>query len=167
MGYQEHKSKAHASISCAIITVSDTRTEEDDVSGRIIRQKLEEKAHKIVSSYILKDNVTLIRDKVQQLLGNGGIQVIITNGGTGISKNDVTIEAISPLLEKRLDGFGEVFRFLSYQEIGSGSIMSRVMAGTTGGKIIICLPGSIDAVRLAMENLILPEISHMVWEAAR
>ena len=167
MGYQEHKSKAPGSTKCAVITISHTRTEENDDSGRIIRQKLEEKGHKIVASHILKDDAILVRDEIQRLLSDEAIQVIITNGGTGISQKDVTIEAISPLLEKRLDGFGEIFRFLSYQEIGSGSIMSRAMAGTARGKVIICTPGAVGAVELALEKLILPEIGHMGWEVTR
>ena len=167
MGYQEHKSHAPQSTSCALITISDTRTAETDDSGRIIREKLEEKGHKIVSSGILKDDAPVIRERIQHLLNDKEVQVIITNGGTGISKKDVTIEAISPLLEKRLEGFGEIFRFLSYQEIGSSSMMSRALAGIARGKVVICLPGSVGAVQLAVEKLVLPEIGHMVWEVTR
>lgn len=97
----------------------------------------------------------------------GELQVIITSGGTGVSHRDVTIETISPILEKRLDGFGELFRSLSYQEIGTGSIMSRAIAGVARGKVILCVPGSLGAVNLAMEKIILPEIGHLVREATR
>ena len=106
--------------------------------------------------------------KVQQeWLGQEGLQVIITSGGTGVSHRDVTIETVLPILEKKLDGFGELFRSLSYQEIGTASIMSRAIAGVAGGKVILCLPGSLGAANLAMDRIILPEIGHMVREATR
>jgi len=95
------------------------------------------------------------------------LQAIIASGGTGASRLDLTVETVSPLLEKKLDGFGELFRFLTYQEIGTGSILSRAVAGAARGKIVICLPGSLKAVRLALDKIILPEIGHMVREASR
>ena len=104
---------------------------------------------------------------MRELLEEDELQVIITNGGTGVSHRDVTVEAIYPLLEKKLDGFGELFRLLTYQEIGTGSIMSRAIAGVAKGKVIICLPGSPGAANLAMDKIILPEIGHMVREATR
>ncbi|MCJ7764157.1 MAG: molybdopterin-binding protein, partial [Dehalococcoidales bacterium] len=108
-----------------------------------------------------------ILKKLDQLLEDDSIQVIITSGGTGASHLDISIETITPILDKKLDGFGELFRFLTYQEIGTGSIMSRAMAGVSRGKIIICLPGSVEAARLVMEKIILPEIGHLVREATR
>ncbi|UCE97920.1 MAG: molybdenum cofactor biosynthesis protein, partial [Dehalococcoidia bacterium] len=108
-----------------------------------------------------------IRKKMNDLLGKDDLEVIITSGGTGISRRDVTVETIMPFLDKKIDGFGELFRYLTYQQIRTGSIMSRAMAGTTKGKVIICLPGSLGAVNLAIENIILPEIGHMVREAKR
>ncbi len=167
MGYKEHKQQAKSSVDCAILTISNTRTEESDDSGKFIKLRLEENSHRVVLYQVVKDDMESIQAKIQQWLNEPEVQAIITNGGTGISRSDVTIEALSPLLEKRLDGFGELFRFLSYQEIGSPSMLSRAIAGVVGGKVIICLPGSLEAVQLAMEKLILPELSHLTWEAKR
>ena len=115
----------------------------------------------------MKNEADSIKQKIDELLGQGEFQVIITSGGTGASQRDITVETISPFLEKKLDGFGELFRFLSYQEIGTAGIMSRAVAGVAKGKVILCLPGSLGAVSLAMEKIILPEIGHMVREATR
>ena len=166
MGYQEHKREAPTSVSCAVLTISDTRTEQDDESGRLIRQKLGENGHRVMSYCILKNEADSIKKKIYELLREE-LQVIIATGGTGVSHRDITVETIYPILEKRLDGFGELFRFLTYHEIGTGSIMSRAIAGVAGGKVIICLPGSMGAVGLAVEKIILPEIGHMVREATR
>ena len=167
MGYKEHKEKAPASVNCAVLTISDTRTEQDDEAGRIIRQKLSDSGHRVISYYILKDEANPIEKKIHELLREEELQVIITNGGTGVSRRDITVETVSPILEKKLDGFGELFRSLTYQEIGTGSIMSRALAGVAGGKVIICLPGSPEAINLAMDRIILPEIGHLVREATR
>ena len=167
MGYQEHKRKAPKSVSCAILTISDARTERDDESGRLLRQKLSENGHRVISYCILKNEAESIRKKIYELLKEEELQVIITSGGTGVSHRDITIETIYPILEKKLDGFGELFRFLTYSEIGTGSIMSRAIAGVAGGKVILCLPGSPQATNLAMDKIILPEIGHLVMEATR
>ena len=167
MGYREHKKQAPKSVSCAVLTISDSRTEEDDESGRLIRQKLGENGHRVMSYAILKNEADSIRQKIYELLGQEEPQVIITSGGTGVSHRDVTVETISPLLEKKLDGFGELFRLLSYQEIGTPSIMSRAIGGVVGGKVILCLPGSLGAATLVVDKIILPEIGHMVREATR
>ncbi len=167
MGYKEHKEKSPKSVNCAIITISDTRTEQDDESGRIIRQKLGENGHRVISYCILKDEASPIERKIRELLREEELQVIITNGGTGVSRRDITVETVLSLLEKKLDGFGELFRSLTYQEIGTGSIMSRAIAGVARGKVIICLPGSPEAINLAMERIILPEVGHLVREATR
>ncbi len=116
---------------------------------------------------ILKNDAEAIRNKIDEFLGQEELQVIITSGGTGASHRDVTVDTIYPILEKKLDGFGELFRFLTYQEIGTGSIMSRAIAGVTQGKVILCLPGSLGAVTLAMDKIILPEVGHLVREATR
>ncbi len=166
MGYQEHKREAPTSVSCAVLTISDTRTEQDDESGRLIRQKLGENGHRVMSYCILKNEADSIKKKIYELLGEE-LQVIIATGGTGVSHRDITVETIYPILEKRLDGFGELFRFLTYHEIGTGSIMSRAIAGVAGGKVIFCLPGSPEAANLAMDKIILPELGHMVREATR
>jgi molybdenum cofactor biosynthesis protein B len=167
MGYQEHKHNSPNSVSCAVLTLSDTRTERNDESGRIIRQKLSETGHRVILYYILKNESDSIQEKIYELLKEEELQVIITSGGTGISHRDITVETISPILEKKLDGFGELFRFLTYNEIGTGSIMSRAIAGMAGGKVILCLPGSPEAINLAMEKIILPELGHLVREAIR
>ncbi len=167
MGYQEHKQKAPQSVSCAVLTISDSRTEQDDESGKLIRQKLDENGHRVLFYSILKNEADSVEKKINELLGQEELQVIITSGGTGASHRDITVETISPILEKKLDGFGELFRFLTYQEIGTPSIMSRAIAGAVGGKVILCLPGSLGAANLAMDKIILPEIGHLVREATR
>jgi molybdenum cofactor biosynthesis protein B len=167
VGYREHKEKSPRSVTCAILTISDSRTEQDDESGKLLKERLSQNGHKVLAYAILKNDADAIRRKIEELLKSADIQVIITSGGTGISHRDVTIETISPVLEKKVDGFGELFRFLTYQEIGTGSMMSRAMAGVAKGKVVICLPGSLNAVELAMDKMIFPEIGHMVREATR
>ena len=167
MGYQEHKEKAPRSVSCAVLIISDTRTEQDDESGGLIKQRLGQNGHQVVAYSIVRNDAGVIKGKIDELLRREGLQVIITSGGTGVSHRDITVETIFPMLEKQLDGFGELFRFLSYQEIGTASVMSRAVAGVVGGKVILCMPGSLGAVTLAMDKIILPEIGHMVREATR
>ena len=167
MGYQQHRQESPRSVNCAVVTISDSRTEKTDESGRFIRQKLSEKGHQVIDYCILRNNAGEIRKKIEELMGLKELQVIITSGGTGIGRRDITVETIEPLLEKRLDGFGELFRLLSYQEIASGSIMSRATGGVAGGRVILCLPGSLGAVTVALEKIILPEIGHLVREASR
>lgn len=167
MGYEEHKKKAPQHVSCAVLTISDSRTERDDESGKLIKQRLSDNGHQVMSYSMLKNEADSIKKKIYELLRQEELQVIITSGGTGVSHRDITVETISPILEKKLDGFGELFRSLSYQEIGTTSIMSRAIAGVAGGKVILCLPGSPEAVKLAMDKVILPEIGHLVREATR
>ena len=167
MSYQEHKQKAPRSVSCAVLTISDSRPELDDESGKLIRQKLSQSGHRVMFYSILKNEADSIKKKIHELLGQQELQVIITSGGTGVSHRDITVETIAPILEKKLDGFGQLFRFLSYQEIGTAAIMSRAFAGVAEGKVILCLPGSPGAANLAMDKIILPEIGHMVREATR
>ena len=167
MGYHEHKEKSPRNVSCAIFTISDTRMEETDESGRLLRERLIQNGHSVIQYSILKNDANDIRQKIQDLLRQDAVQVIITSGGTGLSRRDITVETVLPMLEKKLDGFGELFRFLTFQELGTASIMSRAMAGAVRGKVIICIPGSLGAVRLAIDKIILPEIGHMVREATR
>ena len=167
MGYQEHKQQAPRSVNCAVVIISDTRTEQSDQSGKLIMTALKKNGHRVMSYSILKNDADSVAGKLGELLNEEDLQVIITSGGTGIGRRDITIETVLPILEKKLDGFGELFRFLTYQEIGTGSIMSRAMAGVARGKVIICLPGSAGAVDLAVERIILPEIGHLVREATR
>ena len=167
MGFEEHKKHAHGPVGCAVITVSSTRSQEDDTSGKAIMSLLESKGHTVTNYAITKDDKAMIGVEVENNLSKRNVQAIIINGGTGIGGKDVTIEAIKPFLEKELVGFGELFRYLSYKEIGSPAIMSRALAGVASGKVIICLPGSTNACTLAMENLILPELGHMVHEIGK
>ncbi len=167
LSHLEHKRQAPQSTNCAILVISDTRTEKTDESGQLLRQRLDESGHQVISHSLLKNDTAAIKEKLNELLSNTAVQVIIASGGTGLSHRDLTVETVSPILEKKLDGFGELFRFLSYQEIGSSSMMSRALAGVARGKVILCLPGSLGATRLALEKIILPEIGHMVRETTR
>ncbi len=170
MGYREHEQRAQAevaqAIQCAIITISDTRTPETDTSGAAIRTALAAHGHAIMRYAIVKDEPAQIVALVNQL-EHEGCQVIITNGGTGIARRDSTFEAIDALLDKRLPGFGELFRMLSYADIGPAAMLSRATAGTFGGTLIFCLPGSTGAVQLGLDKLIVPELQHLVWEILR
>ena len=163
----EHKAQAPESVSCFIITVSDTRTEANDTSGRAIADLLTAAGHQVAGRTIVRDDPALVRSTIERQLAYKAAQVIITTGGTGITSRDSTIEAIDALLEKRLEGFGELFRYLSYEQIGAAAMMSRATAGLAAGRIIIALPGSEAAVRLAVEKLLLPELAHMVQQARR
>ena len=164
MGELEHKSQAPASVACCVLTVSDTRTAETDTSGRAIRALLESAGHTITSHAIVRDEPQAVSTRVRDWLTEAGTQVIITTGGTGITSRDGTYEAVDGLLDKRLDGFGELFRMLSFEEIGPAAMMSRAAAGTAKGKAVFVLPGSESAVRLAMTRLILPELGHVVQQ---
>jgi molybdenum cofactor biosynthesis protein B len=158
----QHKERAKKSVGCFVLTVSDSRDETTDHSGQLIKTLLAEHGHKLLGYRITKDEPGEIRSLLQDALARKETGAVILNGGTGISPRDGTYEVVSQLLEKKLDGFGEIFRFLSYQEIGSAAIMSRALAGVAGGKILISLPGSKAAVELAMRRLVLPELGHIV-----
>ena len=162
--HQEHKEHAPHRVSCMVITCSDTRTSATDTSGQLIMRLLKDQGHEVVAYHLVKDEPASIKALIETGAGNDAVQAIIINGGTGISKRDSTFETVNTLLEKRLDGFGELFRYLSYKDIGSSAIMSRATAGVYRGRIILSTPGSESAVRLAMEKLILPELGHMVRE---
>ncbi|HEY7290318.1 MAG TPA: MogA/MoaB family molybdenum cofactor biosynthesis protein [Vicinamibacterales bacterium] len=163
----EHKAQAPRSVQCFVITVSDTRTEETDTSGHAIADLLRAAGHRIEGHTIVKDDAELVRDTIVRQLANPSVQAIVTTGGTGITSRDSTYEAVSALLQKRLDGFGELFRMLSYQQIGSAAMMSRACAGLAAGRILVSLPGSEAAVRLAMDKLVIPELAHMVQQAQK
>jgi molybdenum cofactor biosynthesis protein B len=164
---EEHKKHAHKSVNCAVITVSTTRTKENDVSGKTIISLLEGNGHTVLYYDVVSDDISLILQSLEHSIEKEGIQAVVLNGGTGIGKSDVTTEALKPLLEKELVGFGELFRYLSYKEVGSPAILSRAIAGVSKGKIIFCLPGSTNACKLAMEKLILPELGHIVYELSK
>jgi len=163
----EHKARAPRAVRCFIVTVSDTRSEATDVSGRAIADLLTAAGHEIAGRALVRDEPDLVRGTVERQLAIGDAQVIITTGGTGITSRDSTYEAITALLNKRLDGFGELFRMLSFQQIGSAAMMSRACAGLAAGRIVISLPGSEAAVRLAMERLVIPELGHLVEQASK
>jgi molybdenum cofactor biosynthesis protein B len=167
MTHQAHKASAPASVKCYVITVSDTRTEDTDTSGRAIADLLRAAGHGVTGRAIVKDDPDQVRSTIERQLANPDVQVIITTGGTGITSRDGTYETVAALLHKRLDGFGELFRMLSYDAIGASAMMSRACAGLVAGRIIVSLPGSEAAVRLAMEKLLLPELGHLVREASR
>jgi molybdenum cofactor biosynthesis protein B len=165
MSSREHRALSPALVTCTVITISDTRTPDTDASGRAVAETLEGHGHRVAQRLIVKDDEAEIHLAVKAALAEPAVQAVITTGGTGISRRDVTCEVVSRLLDKRLDGFGEIFRMLSYQDIGPAAVMSRACAGTASGKVVIALPGSLAAVRLAMEKLVLPELPHMVREA--
>ena len=162
MGAHEHHARGARAVGCAIVTVSDTRTPETDGSGARIRVLLEAAGHAVVAYEILPDDPGRIRSHVEQLLARGDVEAVVVNGGTGLAPRDTTYEAITGLLEKRLDGFGELFRMLSFQEIGPAAMLSRAAAGVARGKVVASLPGSTAGVELAMTRLLVPELAHMV-----
>jgi len=153
-------------IRCAVITLSDTRTVADDRSGQLIQHCLTEAGHVVGFYALLPDESGPLVQQLGRLAQQTDLDVIITNGGTGVAPRDTTYDAIVPLLDKTLPGFGELFRWLSYQEIGSRAMASRALAGTYHGKLIFVLPGSSHAVRLAMQSLILPELIHLTRQLA-
>jgi molybdenum cofactor biosynthesis protein B len=160
----EHKTQAPRAVGCYVLTVSDTRTEESDSSGRAIRELLAHAGHTVTGHAIVRDEPERVAALIRSRLSDPSTRVVITTGGTGISGRDTTYEAVNALLEKRLDGFGELFRMLSFHDIGPSAMMSRATAGIVGRTAIFVLPGSLAAVRLAMEKLIVPELGHVVQQ---
>jgi molybdopterin adenylyltransferase len=167
MSVNEHKAQAPHSVGCFVITVSDTRTDDTDTGGRAIVDLLRAAGHTVAGRTIVKDDPELVRGTIERQLANPQVQVIIITGGTGITSRDSTYEVVDGLLQKKLDGFGELFRMLSYEQIGSAAIMSRATAGLVAGRIIVSLPGSEAAVRLAMDRLLIPELGHLAQQAAK
>ena len=167
MSATEHREHSPASVSVHVITVSDTRTLETDSSGRAIVELLEGAGHRVAGRTLLRDEADQVRAEVERLASDARVDVVITTGGTGITARDGTFEAVDGLLTKRLPGFGELFRSLSYQQIGAAAMLSRATAGLIGQTVVIVLPGSQQAVRLALEELVLPEVGHLVREARR
>ncbi|KGX89121.1 MogA/MoaB family molybdenum cofactor biosynthesis protein [Pontibacillus litoralis] len=165
MSEQEHKRLAKQSIVCKVITVSDTREKQTDKSGQLMQEMLTSAGHFVAGYEIVPDEQQSIRTCIQAGCDDSNIEAILINGGTGISKRDVTIETVAPMLDKEMTGFGELFRMLSYTEdIGSAAILSRAIAGSCRETAIFTTPGSSGAVRLAMNKLILPELCHVVRE---
>ena len=162
MTQQPHPDPKGMTVICAVVTVSDTRSIETDKSGQLIQELLRDAKHTIEAYTIIKDEPACVQQLLEIFGTRTNLDAVIFNGGTGIAPRDTTYDALSQLLEKTLPGFGELFRFLSYQEIGSRAIASRAVAGVYQQKLIFSLPGSSNAVRLAMEKLILPELAHLV-----
>ena len=167
MGHREHRAQAPDQVRCFVLAVSDSRTEDTDSAGCAIVELLTGAGHEVVERRLVKDEPDQVRLAVAMQLAQERVQAIITTGGTGISSRDRSYEAMTGLIEKRIDGFGELFRALSFQEIGPAAMLSRAFAGTAQGKILIALPGSEHAVRLALTKLVLPELGHLVHEASR
>jgi molybdenum cofactor biosynthesis protein B len=164
---QPHPDLSKITVNCAVITISDTRSPETDRSGQLIQQLLLDAGHLVSVYTILKDEPTQIQAQLEALGERSDVDALIFNGGTGIASRDTTYEALESLLEKTLPGFGEVFRFLSYQEIGSRAIASRAVAGVYKMKLVFSIPGSTGAVKLAVQQLILPELIHLVTQLSR
>ncbi|HEV2294975.1 MAG TPA: MogA/MoaB family molybdenum cofactor biosynthesis protein [Tepidisphaeraceae bacterium] len=165
MAYEQHIQSAQSQVArCAVLTLSDTRTEASDTSGRMIRSLLESHGHVVAHYSVLKDDPALLDEALLVLLGSSGIDAILTNGGTGISRRDQTIDVIEKHLDQPLPGFGELFRMLSWEQIGSGAMLSRAVGGIARGQVIFAMPGSTKAVELAMTRLILPELKHLLGE---
>jgi molybdenum cofactor biosynthesis protein B len=163
-----HKSIAaeRGPVPVAIVTVSDTRTPETDTNYHYLRPQIEAAGHRIAAYRIIKDEPAQV-DAVLDELAAGEAKLILFNGGTGIAPRDTTFDALSRKFEKVMPGFGEIFRMLSYEQVGAAAMLSRASAGTYQGKVIISTPGSPAAVKLAWEKLIAPEIAHLAWEVAR
>ncbi|PYM08712.1 MAG: molybdenum cofactor biosynthesis protein [Candidatus Rokuibacteriota bacterium] len=164
---REHKAHAPRSVSCFVLTISDTKTSESDTSGALIQELLRAGGHRIAGSAIVRDEPADVQRIVREQCADPAVQAVILTGGTGITSRDSTFEAVEALLDKRLPGFGELFRMLSYQEIGGAAMLSRAQAGVRAGRIVVSLPGSPNACRLALEKLLLPELGHLVREVNR
>ena len=166
MSYAAHRAASgRTSVRCAVVTVSDTRTSRTDTSGALVKARLAEAGHETSAYEIVPDEPDRVAALLDRLAGT--VDAILLSGGTGIGRRDTTYEVVAARLEKVLPGFGELFRMLSFEEIGSGAMLSRAVAGVYRGTLLFSMPGSTGAVRLAMERLIVPELAHLVWELAR
>ena len=164
---EAHRASAPDALRCAVLTVSDTRSQATDKSGALIQELLGREGHAVVDYRIIPDEPDRIRETLATWAERGDVDAILTNGGTGVAARDTTYDVIAALLDKRLDGFGELFRMLSFAEIGAAAMLSRATAGIYRGRVLIAMPGSTNAVRLAMEKLIVPELAHIVYEVRK
>lgn len=151
----------------AVVTVSDTRTRENDTGGDLIEQRVTAAGHTVVFREIVKDDPERIGALLDRIVGETDARIVLFTGGTGIASRDTTYDALARRLEKTLPGFGELFRMLSYQEVGAAAMLSRATAGVYRGRVVVSMPGSPNAVQVAMDKLILPELQHLAWEVAR
>jgi molybdenum cofactor biosynthesis protein B len=164
MSVAEHHAQAAARVPCFVLTVSDTRTIARDSSGQAIVELLEDAGHVVVARSLVPDDPVDVAKTVRAELARGQVRAIITTGGTGLASRDSTYEALAALFEKRIDGFGELFRVLSFEDIGPAAMLSRATAGVASGCAIFLLPGSEAAVRLAMTRLVVPELGHLIQQ---
>jgi molybdopterin adenylyltransferase len=162
-----HRHGAKQQLCAAVITVSDTRTMADDSGGALLVELLEGAGHRVLDRRIVPDEVDAIRAAVDAAVMRDDVHAVLLTGGTGIAARDVTPEALLPILDRVIPGFGELFRSLSYQQIGSAAMLSRAIAGIVRGRVVVALPGSRAAIRLALEELLLPELPHLAAEAAK
>ncbi len=162
-----HRTDAPKSVPTSVITVSDTRTLETDTGGALVVSSLEAAGHAVVARHIVPDDPPAIRAALEAALADAACRAVVLTGGTGVAPRDVTPDVVEPLLERSVPGFGELFRMLSYADIGSAALLSRALAGIARGKIVFVIPGSRGAVGLAMEKLIVPEIAHLAGEAVK
>jgi molybdenum cofactor biosynthesis protein B len=167
MSAEQHRQSASAVLGFAVLTVSDSRRPEDDTGGRTIREMAAAGGHRVEDSTLVRDDVSAIRAALRNLLARPGVDVVVATGGTGFSPRDLTLEAVEPLFDLAIQGFGELFRMLSYKQVGAAAMLSRAAAGLIGDRAIFLLPGSPKAVALAMEALILPETAHLLGQARR
>lgn len=167
MGTDAHRAAAasRGPISVGLVTVSDTRTPETDENGRWLRERVESGGNVVSGSHVVRDEPAEVRAALDELVGVA--QVVLVNGGTGVSGRDTTYDTLAGLLEKTLPGFGELFRMLSFEQVGAAAMLSRATAGTYRGAIVVSMPGSPKAVRLAWEQLLEPELAHLAWEVGR
>jgi molybdenum cofactor biosynthesis protein B len=163
----EHRERGPQQLPVVVITVSDTRTAADDTGGALLVELLEKAGHRVVGRSIVRDEVEAIRAAVDAAIMRDDVRAVLLTGGTGIAPRDVTPEALTPLFDREIPGFGELFRALSYTEIGSAAMLSRALAGIARGRLVVGLPGSRGAIRLAVEKLLLPELAHLAGEAAK
>ena len=164
---REHKATAPRRVGCFVLTVSDTKTPETDTSGALIRELLTAAGHQVADARIVRDEPVEVARIVRDACARDDVQAVILTGGTGITSRDSTYEAIEALLDKRLPGFGELFRMLSFQEIGAAAMLSRAQMGLHARRIVVSLPGSPNACRLALDKLVIPELGHLLREASR
>ena len=167
MSVHQHRHAAPKQVATAVITVSDTRTLEDDTGGALVVELLEGHGHRVAAREIVKDEPEAIAGALRAALAQEEARAVILTGGTGVAPRDVTPDTVEPLLDRVISGFGELFRMLSYEEIGSAALLSRALAGIVSGRVVFVLPGSRGAVRLGMEKLILPELGHLAGEAVK
>jgi molybdenum cofactor biosynthesis protein B len=165
MAYEAHQQSSKDLVArCAVVTLSDTRTADTDTSGQLIRRLLTEAGHAVAAYHLIPDDPATFRPLLDQLLAADAVDAILTNGGTGVSRRDQTVDVIASVLDQPLPGFGELFRMLSWQQVGAGAMLSRAVAGVARGKPIFAMPGSTKAVDLAMTQLILPQVRHVLSE---